>query len=110
MEESKCPRLLQRLQGWKSRRTQKAHLASPWKSFSLAQDESTVQHSGSQSLSGLLARVTPTPWEGVEWCLRIAVLINCQVTMLPPLLLAWRPHCEVLLVKGKADLQLTVKA
>lgn len=56
MEEGKCPRVLR-----KSRRTQKAHLASPWKSFSLAQDESAIQHSGSQSLSGLLARVTPTP-------------------------------------------------
>ena len=101
MEESKCPRVLQHVQEWKSRRTQKAHLASPWKSFSLAQDENAIQHSGSQSLSGLLARVTPTLQVGLEWCPRIAVLINCQVTMLPLLLLAWRPHCEVLLRGGQ---------
>lgn len=30
--------------------------------------------------------------------------------MLPLMLLAWRPHCAVLLVKGRADLQLIAKA
>ena len=57
-----------------------------------------------------MSKSDPHPRVGLEWCLGIAVLINCRVTMLPLLLLAWRPHCEVLLVKGKADLQLTVKA